>query len=157
MHQMEVEAFMLRAKQDVPLIPTTPSDYVRILRAKIILEEALETIQKGLGVTVSLDIDQGNHSQSFEINNNQLTFATSLTQQFDMIELIDGCCDVAVVSTGTLSACGIPDTPFQNEVNKNNLMKFGPGYVIRDDGKILKPPQHIPPDIAGILNQLVEA
>ena len=71
-----------------------------------------------------------------------------------MVETIDGCCDLAVVTTGTLSACGVPDLPFQQAVDQNNLEKFGPGNTIRDDGKLIKPPGHKPPDIAGILSRL---
>jgi predicted HAD superfamily Cof-like phosphohydrolase len=69
-------------------------------------------------------------------------------------EVIDGCCDLKVVTTGTLSAFGLPDELFQEEVDTNNLAKFGPGGRRREDGKWVKPPNHKPPDIAGLLKRL---
>ena len=148
-HQQDVEAFMLRAKQEVPLVPTEPSPEVRILRAKLILEEALETI-KALGVSVA--------TSAYGIT---VSPATSLVYEvygdFNMDEVIDGCCDIAVVTTGTLSACGIPDVIFTEEVDRNNLEKFKPGHYWREDGKLMKPPGHQGPHIRYLLNQLAIA
>lgn len=148
-HQMQVEAFMLRAKQEVPVVPTEPSESVRILRAKLILEEALETIRQGLGVDVWIE----DHVNSVGHNIGTAPLVFKVFQPFDMLETIDGCCDVAVVNTGTLSACGISDIEFQNEVNENNLRKFGPGHKIREDGKLIKPPNHQPPNLGRVLDK----
>ena len=145
-HQLNIEAFMLRAKQEVPVKITKPSEAVRLLRAKLILEEALETINLGLGVNIyNPDNFILKLSSSFEFR---------IINPFNMVELIDGCCDLKVVTTGTLSACGIPDMPFQEEIDKNNLEKFNTGYKIRDDGKIIKSPLHKAPDIKFILEML---
>lgn len=148
-HQLRVEAFMLRAskllgsQQEVPLAPTEPTLEVRKLRAKLILEEALETIENGLGLYVEIQPDT-----------NHVIFIEHRTKKFNLAEVIDGCCDIAVVTTGTLSACGIPDLPFQELVDENNLQKFGPGCSIREDGKLIKPPGHQPPDIESVLLDL---
>lgn len=153
-HQQHVESFMLRARQDVPVTPTIPSVRVRVLRAKLILEEALETIE-ALGVTVSMHTLAGgiNH-----INKHRdLDYMAMPDEEFDLVEVIDGCCDIKVVTTGTLSACGIPDEPFQQLVDANNLSKFGPGHTFRQDGKIVKPPGHEPPPILAALRQLCYA
>ncbi len=139
-HQLEVESFMLRARQDVPVIPAVPSSDIRLLRATLILEEALETIE-------ALGFRPAESVASF----------VPLSQPIDIIEVIDGCCDVAVVTTGTLSAFGIPDLPFQCEVNRNNLAKFKPGHVWREDGKLVKPPGHRKPNLEFILNRVLEA
>jgi hypothetical protein len=55
-HQQRVEKFMALANQEVPSRPTMPDEKTRRFRAKIILEEALETI-KGLGFSVDYCVD----------------------------------------------------------------------------------------------------
>lgn len=160
-HQLRVEAFMLKAKQEVPTTPTEPSIEIRKLRAALILEEALEIISKGLGLSVWVKgcYDLTEVSYCFEPKIVDVCGAeeadTYTTEaEFNMEETIDGCCDLMVVTTGTLSALGVPDKPFQEEVDNNNLAKFGPGHSWRDDGKLLKPPGHKPPRITLILNAI---
>lgn len=153
-HYKKVEKFMQLAGQDTPgkLVELDPE--TRVLRAKLILEEALETIEKGLGVSINYDSYGGTFSPEFEINLElfkQLEFKAN--KKYDPINIIDGCCDIKVVTTGTLVALGVPDEPFQNEVDKNNLDKFGPGGYRRDDGKWVKPPGHKAPDIEKILTE----
>lgn len=143
-HQLNVEAFMLRAKQEVPLVPTEPSAEVRLLRAKLILEEAQETII-ALGCRIALIEGDDNFS---------LEAAIDECQPFIMTEVIDGVCDLSVVGIGTLSAMGVPDLPFIREVDANNLAKFKPGHSLREDGKLQKPPGHKPPDLRRILESL---
>lgn len=149
-HQLSVEQFMRLAKQEVPSTPTEPSEEVRLLRAKLIFEEAMETI-KALGVvaSISLGCDEYIDVDEFPV--------FSARGKFNMVEVIDGCCDIKVVITGTLIACGIPDEPFQVLVDQNNLEKFGPGHSWRDDGKLIKPPGHKPPDIAGRLEEVTKS
>ena len=65
--------------------------------------------------------------------------------------IADGCADIKVVTTGTLSAFGIPDMMIQEEVDAANLRKFSEGGYRREDGKWMKPPDWTPPDIDGIL------
>ena len=143
-HQNKVDEFMKLAGQEVPVLPKDPDEATRILRAKLIMEEALETCIKGLGVTPYV---AGGHA----VEEDGCTF--QITGPFDMVETVDGCCDIKVVTTGTLTACGVADMAHQAEVDSNNLAKFGPGGYRRDDGKWVKPPGHQPPDIAGILKR----
>ena len=65
----------------------------------------------------------------------------------DLCAIVDGCCDLSVVTIGTLSACGVPDELFLKLVDENNLAKFGDGHSIREDGKLIKPSDHKPPAI----------
>lgn len=140
-HAQRVAKFMRLAGQEIPEKPTVPSADVRILRAKLILEEALETVN-ALGVEVA-----GWHFDS-------LTFADL---QFydngkpDLIEIADGCADISVVTIGTLLACGIADDAVLREVDESNLRKFGPGSGRRKDGKWMKPADWTPPDLAKVL------
>ena len=51
-HYRRVTEFMLRAGQECPIVPQeTLNEEIRILRAKLIMEEALETVE-GLGVEI---------------------------------------------------------------------------------------------------------
>jgi predicted HAD superfamily Cof-like phosphohydrolase len=139
-HQRRVDDFMRLAKQGVPDRPTEPTEAVRLLRAKLIFEEAMETIEKGLGVCCRVIDDVADFT---------------IAGPFDLLETIDGCCDLSVVTVGTLTAVGIPDEPFLKLTDENNLAKFGPGHTIRADGKLIKPPGHRPPDIAGKLAEIM--
>jgi len=136
MHQVRIEELMRRAGQDLPKRPIMPSIQVRQLRANLILEEALETIE-ALGFAVKL-------------NNND--FVAVPMGEPDIVKVVDGCADVSVVTIGTLSAFGVSDQPILTAVDENNLEKFGPGSYRREsDGKWMKPPGHKPADIMGLL------
>ena len=146
-HQQKVDKFMILAGQNVPTRPMIPNKETRELRASLILEESLETI-KALGFDVyvlgpedcNLKLSMGNA----EFNSNY---------EPNMIEVADGCADIKVVTTGTLTAFGIDDNELQDAVDENNLAKFGPGGHRREDGKWMKPPDHQPPNIEKVLNE----
>ncbi len=70
----------------------------------------------------------------------------------DLVEAIDGLCDVLYVVIGTAVAFGIDLEPFFAEVHRTNMLKTtGP---VRADGKRMKPEGWKPPDIAGILERM---
>lgn len=136
LHQQMVDDFMRRIPgQEAPARPTLPDATVRRLRAALILEEALETIE-ALGFKATVTDNVRGLNPAGEPN---------------LVEIVDGCCDLKVVTTGTLTACGVADVGPQLEVDVNNLCKFGPGHSIREDGKLIKPPDHPVPDLAVII------
>jgi predicted HAD superfamily Cof-like phosphohydrolase len=150
------ERFMQLAGQATPQTPTLLDEKTRVLRARLILEEAMETILHGLGVKVKI--------KPFGLPHPTIPILISLKDlelepsgQFDMVELVDGVCDVQVVSLGTLIAAGITDAEPQRLVDENNLAKFGPGGYRDPGGKWIKPPGHKPPDIAGAIDRQIEA
>jgi predicted HAD superfamily Cof-like phosphohydrolase len=136
-HQERIERFMMLAGQEVPASPVMPDPKIRKLRARLILEEALETL-KGLGYQPVLKpwSKEWDVQEAYEPN---------------LVEVADGCADLSVVTIGTLSACGVSDEGLLRLVDENNLAKFGRGSYQREDGKWVKPPGHQPPDIAGLL------
>lgn len=136
LHQQRVERFMEKAGQAVGKTPMLPDSATLELRAKLVLEEAIETIN-ALGFAVKV-ITPGVYT---------------LEKMFepDLVEIVDGCADLSVIATGTLSACGVADADVLNEVDNNNLSKFGPGGYRREDGKWMKPPDYKKPDIEAIL------
>ena len=137
----------LNAKIDPKTAPSTitmPDSKTRELRARLILEEAMETID-ALGCTVMYETYQ---TLDFD------WMTVEATHEPDLVEIADGCADISVVTIGTLVACGIPDLPLFEMVDTNNLAKFGPGGYLREDGKWIKPPDHQPPNIKDLLRKL---
>lgn len=132
-HYDRIKTFMQQAGQETPARPVEPDENTRILRAKLILEEALETVE-ALGVKVTFNED--GQPIAFEPGG-----------KFNMEEVVDGCADISVVTIGTLIALGVDDEPILEEVDAANLRKFGPGGRRRADGKWLKPPDWTPPDL----------
>lgn len=170
-HQKRVEEFMRKAEQDLPVKPIIPSLEIRRLRAKLILEEALETIE-ALGFKV-LDLEY--------LDINDIEFHE--LQEPDLEKIADGCADLSVVTIGTLSACGIKDKSLLEEVDGANLRKFeipicpvhgkpmkysdinkwywcelgcdstAYGPYKREDGKWVKGPNWTPPNIKRVLKE----
>ena len=138
-HQQRIEEFMRKAGQEIPAKPIMPSQEVRRLRANIFLEEALETIE-GLGFQVVMKPFDGEIEVGPQV------------REPDIVEVVDGCGDLSVVTIGTLSAFGVKDEPILQAIDASNLQKFGPGSYRREsDGKWMKPPDHKAPDIMGCL------
>ena len=138
-HQTRILEFMKKAGQETPERPIMPSLAIRQLRANIILEEALETLE-GLGFAV------------VSTAQNKMGFAAVPFSEPDIVKAVDGCGDLSVVTMGTLLAFGVKDKPILEAVDASNLQKFGPGSYRREsDGKWMKPPDHKAPDIMGCL------
>jgi predicted HAD superfamily Cof-like phosphohydrolase len=146
-HQQRIAQFMAKAGQELPSEPITPTLSMREFRARLILEEALETITRGLGVTVLL-----NPGATTLSHVNEITLKANLP--FNIIETVDGCADISVVTIGTLCAIGVKDDPILREVDLANLRKFGPGACRRADGKWMKPMDWKPPALADILVEM---
>ena len=144
-HYERVKEFMQKVGQDTPSRLTTPEEKTRILRAKLILEEALETVS-AMGVEVRTGGEDG-------VVIEEETLYYTAPGDVDLVEVVDGCADISVVTTGTLIAFGVDDEPVLEEVDESNLRKFEPGSYRREDGKWMKPPGWTPPDILGAIGR----
>lgn len=161
-HYNRIKEFMTKAGQDCPANPIIPSGDIRVLRAKLILEEALETV-KGLGIDVMIDrVDKEDATLTYmhlTSDDNKLVFKDKGEEHVDIEEVVDGCADVSVVTIGTLIAFGVDDDPILREVDDANLRKFGPGGYRSDgtdgnaEGKWIKPKDWTPPLIMDRLAQ----
>jgi predicted HAD superfamily Cof-like phosphohydrolase len=67
----------------------------------------------------------------------------------DLVEIIDGLCDLLYVAYGAAEAHGIDLTTYFNEVHRTNMLK-DPDHV-DEYGKVIKPPNWEKPQIARIL------
>lgn len=63
----------------------------------------------------------------------------------------DSLIDIDYVSLGTALGMGLPYDALWREVHEANMRKIGGG--MRSDGKVLKPMNWIPPDIARVLRE----
>ncbi len=143
--QLRVDSFMEKARQELPDSPCIPSEDVRRLRATLILEEALETIE-ALGFGVGVVERRTGESGCLSIDDCEFLAIGDP----DMVKIADGCCDTIVVTLGTLSACGMSDRALMYEVCDSNDSKFIDGHI-REDGKLVKGPAYRPADLLTIL------
>ncbi len=134
-----------RTMQALPTAPCIPNLAIRKLRAKLILEEALETIT-GLGINLVAK-DSG---IDLKICDADLHYEESETKP-NLIEIFDGCCDLEVVVKGCASACGIALQPGFERTCGNNLLKFAPGHSFNAAGKLVKPTNHPKTDLRSLL------
>ena len=116
-------------RQAIGLPYTIPGPEVRLLRAKLIYEEAMETIA-GLGVV--------------RFDNGEFV----VVGEGDLEQIIDGVCDTDYVGVGTLASCGVLfDKIHKEEVcNANNPKLPGGVAIFNASGNFLKPEGWIGPD-----------
>lgn len=123
--QQLVEDNMRNMLQATPSIPTIPPDDVLILRAKLILEEALETIA-GLGVTISLYKDISDEIAAITMIEicKAANFEFERDKLVNVFEVVDGLADLDYVGPcGTAVAFGIDLDPIFQEVHRSNMTK----------------------------------
>lgn len=147
-HYEKVREFARLAGNDIPDKPADLTPEQRILCARLIMEEAMETVA-ALGVRMNVMPEFLNHHP---VEFRGLGFTAE--GEMNRVEAVDGCCDTRVVSTFALVLMGVQDNAVQNAVDDNNLAKFDPekgGYRDPITHKWIKPPNHPKPPIAEIL------
>ncbi len=72
----------------------------------------------------------------------------------DLVETVDGLCDLIYVCLGAAVTFGIDLDPFFDLVHESNMKKEDGST--RADGKLLKPEGWVPPDIAGELRRQIK-
>lgn len=147
-HVEEVVKFMKNAGQKTPESICNPSLDDRKLRAKLILEEVFELINRGLGLDVYLK-----PKDHYLDPLSSADFDLSLTENggSDIVEAMDGAADlfwVGVAGTSIIFGCQLE--PVLNEVNRSNASKFIDGHR-REDGKWVKGPSYTPADVQSVL------
>jgi hypothetical protein len=167
------EAMGLRIRPIVGGYVEEPTVEERILRAKLLLEETLETIEKGLGLDIIFLIP------------NQMTdlycvtekdFQFEVARDYDPVETLDGLADIKVIANGTAVQFGLPMEDADREVFESNMSKLDEDGLpninecvmcslgqphgrdictlidpTQPVGKVLKGPNFRKPDIEGLL------
>ncbi len=176
--QTQVREFMRFFGQDTPKKPTNISAATAKLRAQLILEEAIETITKGLGLAIYLVGRDGREVGIHEDNlgywfgDKGLPIEFEKVKEVNLKETVDGLADLAYVGDfGTAVAVGVDLEPIQDIVHASNMTKawkfedleeakrlyptakvedYGNNLyrLIREDGKVIKSPHFVAPDAA---------
>ena len=177
--QKDVKGFMNDiCGQETPDKPTVLDEKTARLRAALILEEAFETITKGLGICIEIEDNMYIHADSYKslLENGAIELAKD--REPNLIELADGVADLFYVSEGTALAAGIDNEPVLEEVTKSNNSKLWSEEDVRDnqeeiekngwtvtlirdltyrvtraDGKVIKSPSYYAADIKKIIDQ----
>lgn len=137
---------MARADPDTAPKELSVLDVRLKLRARLILEEAVETIEAmGYSVMLYAPIDGLGPGKIQIIENGRGP---------DWPEVVDGLCDLMYVTLGVAVEAGFELAPFFSEVHRANMEKIG-GPVC-GDGKLLKPPGWQPPRIREMWNCLLD-
>jgi len=130
----------------VPVLdkPSLPADDRVRLRAKLIMEEAFETIEAMFDVPPDKDhpFERARYQTSLVIDH--------VPVKVDMARFADGCADLDYVVEGARLEFGIDGKPIADVVHVANMKKV-PGHTTRADGKKLKPKGWEPPDVGGAL------
>lgn len=178
-NQENVKKFMQFFNQNCPDKPTQLDEETAKLRAALILEECLEIITKGLGLSINIwdEIRQEQISISEQNIKNYFEVKFTKVKEVNLVELADGLADLDYVATsGTANAAGIDIQPVIDEVHKSNMSKswkeeeldeakklypdakvenYGKGLyrLIREDGKIIKSPSYKKADVESIIKK----
>ena len=118
--------------------PAEPRLREPYLRARLIIEEATETAVALVGATRARELLR------------EFVAHAGIDETPDIVDAIDGLCDLVYVAYGTAEAIGVDLEPFFDEVHRTNMAKAGAG---RDEhGKTIKPRGWMPPRIAELLD-----
>lgn len=151
-NQEKVEEFMRAAGQEVRgKISKIPQEEA-ILSARLIMEEALETIA-ALGVSVYPNelsqIAVGPKPHQGVVMSN-LHFEGGDPEDQDLGEISDGAADLGVVVLGMCNRFGIPYQKCFDLVHESNMTKFIDGHRDEKTGKWIKGPSYTPVDLSFI-------
>ena len=142
-------ASLVDPRQAVPDHYTNRSADTRLLRARLILEEALETIA-ALGIDVRVrhaELEEGRVDNYAVIKKIGENVDLVVARDPDLEGIIDGCCDTIYVAVGCMLMHGAPDLPHLVEVCNRNDAKFPGGVALVDGhGKYTKPEGWYPPN-----------
>ncbi len=142
--QAQVREFQ-KAVTGGPTSPAKPAIRDAALRARLIAEEAAETLVALLG-------DEGAAHVLDEVRDHLRDAPPSAP---DLAEVVDGLCDLLYVAYGTAEALGVDLEPFFDEVHRTNMLKRDPDQIqkrsIAPVGKAIKPAGWEPPRIREML------
>ena len=155
--QYAIEEFMRRCDQDVAAFPQLPSDDVRKLRIRLMVEELLGAVDP----EEYANADANQYVELLIKNKSNELIASMLAG--DLVGVADGLADVLYVVIGTAVAYGIDIQEVFDEVHRSNLSKTvwdeerQRWYIEKDEfGKGIKPDTYSPADIAPIINNQID-
>lgn len=179
--QQDIVTLMKQFEQEVKESPEMPDPATRLLRARLVFEEALEFV-RACGCTVT------SSTQQPVIDDIAVQLDPKGTP--DLVEYVDGCIDQLVVTYGALNAAGIDAQSAWDEVQRSNMSKAWPHCSVcdavlergsgsdlvhpgdsyahggswqtilkvhkRDDGKFIKAPTYSPANVKRVIEEQLE-
>lgn len=142
--QEDIVALMTQFEQEVKDSPELPDAATRLLRARLVFEEALEFV-RACGCTVAIAGSDG--TQATVIDAISVVAAPDVAPDFT--EYVDGCIDQLVVTYGALVAAGVKAQSAWDEVQRSNMSKAWPhcsacdAVLVRGDGVELVHPEEV--------------
>lgn len=130
-----------------PTKPCVPSDERVRLRLRLIAEEFFEllrSVESGIYETACTHCLE---NTEFAVRH----YIDQVSIGIDMPAMVDALADIDYVVEGCRVEFGIDGEPIEAAVHAANMAKVG--GTMREDGKILKPKDWRPPDVAGALKQ----
>jgi predicted HAD superfamily Cof-like phosphohydrolase len=140
--QEDIVALMTQFEQEVKDSPEMPDAATRLLRARLVFEEALEFV-RACGCTVAIADSEGTSSSAID----ELSVIAASNVTPDFTEYVDGCIDQLVVTYGALVAAGVKVESAWDEVQRSNMSKAWPhcslcdAVLVRGDREELVHPQ----------------
>jgi predicted HAD superfamily Cof-like phosphohydrolase len=119
--QQDIVTLMKQFDQQVKESPELPDPATRLLRARLVFEEALEFV-KGCGCTVTMTKAGSNASAETAVIDD-IAVVLDPDGTPDLTEYVDGCIDQLVVTYGALNAAGVKAEPAWDEVQRSNMSK----------------------------------
>ena len=121
--QQDIVTLMKQFDQEVKESPEMPDAKTRLLRARLVFEEALEFV-RACGCTVSM----GDGTPVID----SISVVNDPNGTPDLTEYVDGCVDQLVVTYGALNAAGVEVEPAWGEVQRSNMSKAWPHCDVCD-------------------------
>ncbi len=128
--QEDIVTLMRQFNQQVKESPELPDPDTRLLRARLVFEEALEFV-RGCGCTVTKTIAGSKGEEEIAVIDG-IRVVPDPNGRPDFVEYVDGCIDQLVVTYGALNAAGVKAQPAWDEVQRSNMSKAWPHCGVCD-------------------------
>ena len=165
-----VRQFMQKFKQPTPRHPIAPNKELLLLRATLIVEEMLETLD-GMGISIYVGDTKICNDAKCRLE---------WTGLYDPVATADGLIDLDYVVLGAFHAFGLPYNSLFQEVHRSNMSKlwtneeitavqlheFNVSMILNEpwdgermylvtnsDGKVVKSPSYSPANLAPIIER----
>jgi len=132
--QQDIVTLMTQYNQEVKSSPELPDAQTRLLRARLVFEEAVEFV-KGCGCTLArVAAAPAGETQAALPHSliDELAVVPDPSGHPDLVEYVDGCVDQLVVTYGALNAAGVQAQPAWDEVQHSNMSKAWPHCSVCD-------------------------
>jgi predicted HAD superfamily Cof-like phosphohydrolase len=128
--QHDIVTLMKQFEQEVKDSPELPNPATRLLRARLVFEEALEFV-RACGCTVTMSSNGSSQGEPSTVID-EIAVKLDPSGKPDFVEYVDGCIDQLVVTYGALNAAGIHAQSAWDEVQRSNMSKAWPHCSVCD-------------------------